>query len=94
MIDAGAYEYGELVATHELSSSNTIIYPNPTTGLLNIDVEANSIKSITIYNAQGQQLWAKPALNKINLSNLSNGTYFLNIETEQGEIIVKSIVKE
>ena len=62
------------------------IAPNPTAGALTIKIEnkyAGLNKTINIYNAFGQKVYATNSLNsfiKINLPQLINGIYFLEIK--------------
>ena len=55
---------------------NFLIYPNPTKEYINID--CSSLESITIYNILGKEL-IKVTSNRINVSSLSNGVYFINV---------------
>jgi len=73
------------------------IYPNPCKGLLHLKSdESLQIKSIEIFNTNGQILY-KNTMNKpisqINISNFGQGVYFIKIISEKG-IIVKKIIKE
>ena len=53
---------------------NFLIYPNPTTDYINID--CSSFESISIYNILGKEL-IKGTTNRINVSYLSKGVYFI-----------------
>ncbi len=73
------------------------IYPNPSSGLFEINFSTNSVTNclIHIYNTEGkevyQQEWKQPNLNsnhKLDLSNLTNGVYYVSIN--QGDTIIKS----
>ena len=52
------------------------IYPNPTKEYLNID--CSSFESVSIYNILGKEL-IKESNNRINVSSLSKGVYFLKV---------------
>jgi len=58
-----------------------ILYPNPTTGIFNIQT-AERINSVSIYNLAGQKMQIS-SMNKdhtsIDISNLSGGIYFVEI---------------
>ena len=54
------------------------IYPNPTDNYLFIEGNVNPI-SISIYNLLGAEVIAKSNTDKINVSELSNGVYIINI---------------
>lgn len=61
------------------------IYPNPPTDWLNIEVEGN-IDELNIYNVNGQLIQSIQQLqtNRVNVSQLSSGVYFIEIKTKDG----------
>ena len=68
------------------------LYPNPIDDYLYITTEEN-INKIEIYNIMGVMILEKDSTsNKIDLSDLNNGIYFIKIKTDKGTI-VKRIVK-
>ena len=75
------------------SISNMTIYPNPlSNGKLFITSSSNLEKEITIYTTLGQQvLQDKTLTESINVSNLSQGTYFVKI-TEAGLTTTKKLI--
>lgn len=71
------------------------VYPNPTTGNVNINSNFN-IKSIELYDIQGRILetsFENSNTIKFDISEKQNGIYFLKVNTENGSKIVK-IIKE
>ena len=83
--------------TQELFSIK--VYPNPTTGYINIESEKSRIESIEIFDIYGKKLYL-PTLStihssttNIDISYLSTGLYFLKISTESGEV-VKKVLKQ
>ncbi|KRD07230.1 hypothetical protein ASE21_17165 [Flavobacterium sp. Root901] len=71
------------------------IYPNPTKGEVFINCE-NAIKRIELFDVQGrilQSVIENKNSSKINLSDKSNGLYFIRITSEKG-ISVEKIIKE
>ncbi len=75
------------------------IYPNPTTGIINLQND-NLIESIevTIYNLQGQLLYKdnivpNRGIVELNLSSISSGVYFIKA-TVDGNVVVKKVVKQ
>ena len=61
------------------------IYPNPSTGIVNI--EAVGLNSIEVYNSIGQVVYSlQPESDKltIDLSHLGTGAYMINVVTEKG----------
>ena len=70
------------------------IFPNPTKGILQISTEEAEFKSIRIYSTMGLFLAEFPNINSIDISNLENGIYFLELISKSNERIVKKIAKE
>lgn len=88
------YNYGE--ATANITKNEIIdfaVYPNPTTSFLKIDDTNLSIKKAILYNVLGKKVMITTA-NTMNLENLINGVYLLKIETSQGNIATKRIIKK
>ncbi|RVU89765.1 T9SS C-terminal target domain-containing protein [Flavobacterium columnare] len=67
------------------------LYPNPVNQFLNIDVE-NEIKSIEIYNLQGQKI-VQFKNRQIDMTDFKEGIYLLKIEDTNDKIITKHIIK-
>jgi len=66
--------------------NNIKIYPNPTSGLINIsNIDNLKLSKIEIFTILGQSIMQINPKNKsINISYLTNGMYFLKIEDEVG----------
>lgn len=79
----------------EITISNLAfeIFPNPTNSILNIIDKQNQIKDATIEikNYLGQVVFVSTFNNQINLSNLSEGMYFLVVKNEQIRTVIKFI---
>ncbi len=74
-----------------------LLYPNPTSGKINLEFENISHRNIAIYNASGEQVYNKKHHARkveLDLSNFSTGTYILKIDnTIQKKIILKQELK-
>jgi hypothetical protein len=67
------------------------LYPNPTSNILNIEVPSFvSFESATVYNSVGQKVIVT-SIQNIDVSMLSNGVYFINIETSAATVHRKFI---
>ncbi|MBQ7532252.1 MAG: T9SS type A sorting domain-containing protein [Bacteroidales bacterium] len=84
---------------NEISAAEINIHPNPTNDIVNVSIEnLTSDVQITIYNSVGQAVYTQNesvenGLNTvINLGDLSNGTYILQVRSEEG-IWMKRIIK-
>jgi len=70
------------------------IYPNPFNELLN--VKANASGEMELFNILGEEIgrWKmETGENKINVSNLPSGVYFVTVKTDVGSI-TKKVIKE
>ena len=71
------------------------IYPNPTSNLLHIEANQTDISRIEIFDIQGKQVMQVSATNlsEIDVSQLTNGMYFLKVRTSEGELTKKFVKK-
>jgi hypothetical protein len=84
----------DCVGIQQLSSAqlNINVYPNPTTGLVTLDL--NAATQITITNALGQVVYTETVLagkQTINLKNQNNGLYFMNLNQHGKQQTIKVI---
>lgn len=82
------------VGIKSIAANNSIsIFPNPTTGLLNINaIEVNS--SIEVYNVIGDKVYTNSLVkgnNVVDLSGLANGAYFVKLNSNN-QITTKKVV--
>jgi hypothetical protein len=79
-----------------LDASNVSVYPNPTTGMVFIDVMAKQLNTLNIVvtNISGQEVFRQANSNvdgkfstSIDLGNLARGTYMLKLQSEKGSIV-------
>lgn len=75
--------------------SNSFIYPNPTNGIFTISLNNDMVLSdISIIDITGKIINTYPAQSKdIDVTNLTNGVYFVTFETLSGKKTVKLIKK-
>ena len=73
-------------------SMSITVYPNPTNGLVHIEIPNQNIQNIKVYDLQGQ-LIKETTESQFNLSNYSNGPYFIKAQTNQGIYTYKLIKK-
>lgn len=76
----------ELLGLNDFSLNSITVYPNPAKSILNIQTDGNtSIEGISIYNIEGREILnVKEQTESINIQNLSEGVYFMNIQTNKG----------
>ena len=79
-----------------LKQNEIRISPNPARDIINIVAGATTSKQIKIYNALGQSIKTindAKAINRINVSDLHTGIYFIEITTTE-KVIIEKFVKE
>lgn len=89
------YENLTILGVDDNEILNVILSPNPVTSKLLITYDSSiQINKIKIYDALGRLvLQEKEHFNNIDVSQLTSGLLFVQLETEQG-ILTKKIVKE
>lgn len=92
------FTVSEVLSRTDFLFSKIAIFPNPTTGIVNIkndanvlidkidinDINARTIKTIEVNNISNVE---------VNISDLTSGIYFMNIKTNEGST-TKKIVKQ
>lgn len=87
----GNVQDSALHISDEAFSDLVMVYPNPVRDILNIKTEED-MKSASIYDVRGSLVLSISAnLNKVNVSMLNSGLYFLRIKSENF-VITKRIV--
>jgi len=84
-----------LLNTNDFSQGNTFaVYPNPASNELTIKSNGDVISSISIVDMLGKTLFAEANLNSenksIDISTLSKGIYFVNINNTSTKRIIKN----
>ena len=86
------------LSVEEFGLNQIVLYPNPTTNVLNISIQDNNLPdSYSIYNMLGQTIATKQISSNadlsINSSELSNGMYFVKI-IKDGASVTLPFIKE
>jgi hypothetical protein len=80
------------VAIVEVETAKVSVYPNPTSGVLNVQIDGSF--NATVYNYQGQVVMRNTVNNgQIDMSGLASGVYFVEIRTNDNVSVEKVIVK-
>ncbi|WP_298903612.1 T9SS type A sorting domain-containing protein [uncultured Psychroserpens sp.] len=85
----------DALSVNEFEDNTIHIYPNPSADLININTQS-VIKYIDVYDLQGRRvrsLFPNLAQMTIDISNLTDGIYFIKVKTTKGEHLEK-IVKQ
>lgn len=79
-----------LLGTSEINMIKFSAYPNPTSNYINVEIDEELI-NVSIYNLLGRKLFSTNR-NSIDISQLSTGTYILEVTSSTGKG-VKKILK-
>ncbi|WP_286914355.1 GEVED domain-containing protein [Flavobacterium sp. UBA4197] len=82
----------ETMGSGDFDKTNYVVYPNPTTSVVNIQSDA-AVKSVKVYNHSGQ-LVKEDKNNTLDLSAVSEGMYILQITFENGKSATRKIIKK
>lgn len=85
----------EDMGTIELGGNALSISPNPTTTELNIQLKDSKIAKVEVADVTGRVIPMKASLNgKVNVSNLSQGVYFLRVQDDKGVTRIQKFIKK
>ena len=91
LTDVENEEEGEEEETLSLADVAEMIYPNPSGGIINIKMAA--FKEATIYNLSGKKVFRSKD-NRIDISDLSEGVYIIEVKNRSGERFSTRLIKE
>jgi len=89
-IDSAFYE-GMAIGIEATLKENKIIYPNPTNGIVKIEIE--NLRKTEVFNAAGTIIQEQKDKSLIDLRKHSKGIYFIRIITDK-EIRIEKIILE
>lgn len=75
-----------------LNTNSVAVYPNPTKGIVNITADS-SIEAVKVTNVVGQNINVRFSQNKVDLQELPNGIYIVEVKLKNGQILSKKIIK-
>ncbi len=78
---------------HELDGHRISIYPNPTDHYINIISQGNGLYQLLLYTIEGKLILQEDNSNRIDVSEISLGTYLLKImDIKTGQKFIEKIV--
>jgi len=95
-VDSGVtYSEDCALGIEDFQDSSVIIFPNPATHILNIDLQNNAVlKAIRVYDALGQLVISEEAnTSRLDVSTLSPGLYLVQVKTNEG-VLIQKMIKE
>jgi hypothetical protein len=72
-----------VLSSEDFTSTEIILYPNPTNDILRLQTQLQ-IENVKVYSVQGNLMKNIIGKTKINVSDLSQGIYFLEVNTKEG----------
>jgi len=79
-----------------INNENIAIYPNPANGHFFIETNLNKDLTVNVYSIVGKLVFKtviNKQLNEINIENISEGIYFVNIINEKtGDVITRKLI--
>ena len=88
------FEEEDIIPTYKNIESHILIYPNPSTGIITINLNGKKNVQIAFYDIVGKLIFAT-TLNEntsISLKDISEGIYTAKIKTETGNELVQKLV--
>ncbi len=82
MIDDISVTAGNTASIDNVENTNVTLFPNPVTSVLNI--EAQGIQEVSVIDVNGRTVMTEQNTNRIDMSNLANGVYFVRVITADG----------
>ncbi len=84
----------ETVGIEDYAKDEFKVYPNPVQNVLYFETGTNAIQRVEIFSITGQQLKTWVGQSDINMSQFASGSYFVKITTNDGNIMVKQVIKD
>ncbi len=91
---AGLYLDCTKINEQQINNTETFLYPNPTTGIINLTPVPNAV-SISVADITGKIVFCTYEVDKmqIDMSQIKNGVYIVSIQTDN-KVLISKIVKE
>jgi len=90
------YHFRYALRVSNMTKGKTAIYPNPSTGILNIDNET-AATSLSICNITGETIATyelKKGHNSVSIDAIATGVYLLMLQNDDGRIEYSRLIKE
>lgn len=88
------YGETEALAVPQIEANNVVVYPNPTTNRLTIELnDGVKIQQVTAYDMQGRRFDLSLHEGSVNVSQLSAGVYVVKLKTSAGVMKTKLVKK-
>ena len=83
------------LSTADYNQNQVLIYPNPVSSIINIDLGDSIASKVILFDMNGRVMQTENIVNSsgIEISNLANGMYLMQITTDKG-VVSKKIMKK
>jgi sugar lactone lactonase YvrE len=83
------------LSTSDYHQNQVLIYPNPVSSIINIDLGDSIASKVILFDMNGRVMQTENIVNSsgIEISNLANGMYLMQITTDKG-VVSKKIMKK
>jgi hypothetical protein len=95
LLDIGAYEYPLPLNTIKSNLADILLYPNPASGSVYVDVELNDVQTghVSLQELSGKEVLHQALLsgkNQVDISRQCSGLYFVIVTVDQ-EILIRKL---
>ena len=80
---------GTVNSEYEKINDLLLVYPNPSTGIFYLNLPEIPNFEVSVFNSIGEKMKVQVLSNRVDLSNQSNGVYFLEVKTKSNVYSVK-----
>lgn len=84
------FDPGLLLTTKSFTEKKAVLFPNPTNGILNIEIE--NLEKIVVYDVYGKKVNEFVPNKQIDLSDLSKGIYLIKLFSKKETVVEKIAV--
>jgi hypothetical protein len=92
--------YGQITNINEFDNTEVKVYPNPATSFVNVDVTSEEVQqfNVKMVDMMGKTVYVDQFISgtdpyTINVNNFAKGVYFLHLNSENGHMVQKIVVK-
>ncbi len=88
-------QFGDPLAINSLETSQLKVFPNPAKSIIKIEVaQGIQVKSLDLFDATGRHIQAYlDNIESIDISKIDSGAYMLILDTNQGQLTKKIMIK-
>lgn len=96
VLPRSAEDISDITGIQDMNIIDFVLYPNPTTGMLTIEIVGSDNAEVDVLNIQGQVIKTvrlNNGENNLDISELNQGIYFVKVKTETGQNIRRVVLQ-